>query len=127
MKSTELEKAMRAAQKGDIHKWVLTFLRDSGSNPNLVEKLQRDGLYYYGPIEYPIESIVNILGPDKSFKFQEKESTFSDRVDKIISAIQAGWKAPPLLVTNFWEDYFELADGGHRYRAFQKMGIDKYL
>jgi hypothetical protein len=126
MKSAEFEAAMLAAQQNKIHEWVLSFLRASGNNPGLADKLEKDGHNYYGPIEYPIKDIVNILGPDKSFKYQETETSLNERVDKIIAAILAGWQAPPLLATNLWEDYLELADGGHRYRAFQKLGIEKY-
>jgi hypothetical protein len=126
MKSLEFGQAMLAAQENRINGWVLEFLRASGNNPALADKLEKDGRYFYGPIEYPIKDIIDILGDDNSYKFHEDKATLKAKVDKMVAEIQAGWKAPPLIATNFWEDYFELADGGHRYKAFKKLGIKTY-
>jgi hypothetical protein len=125
-KSTDYDEAMSAASQGKIHEWVLSFLRTSGNNPNLAEKIKKDGLYHIGPLNYPIEKIKNIIGPDKSYKFQENQSVLDERVDKMAEDINGGWQAPPLIATNFWSDGFELADGGHRQRALLQTGVEMY-
>ncbi len=111
---------------GKIHDWVLEFLRKSGGNPALADKLEECGTFHYGPIDYSINKVVNILGSDKSFKFQEGKRSLDKKVEKMAKDIQAGWQAPPLIATNLWEDYLELADGGHRYYALKRLGIKKH-
>lgn len=112
--------------KENIHAWVLEFLKKSGKNKALAKKLEGYGALNYGPIDYPIKRIVNILGPNKSFKFREDEQSLELKVDKMIRDMRAGWQAPPLIATNLWEDYLEIADGGHRYYALERLGIKKH-
>jgi hypothetical protein len=126
MKSPSLADAMLAAEQGKLHEWILSFLRASGANPGLAGTLEKDGKYYLGPVKYPLKDLVNIIGPDNSYKYQEAESALNARVAAMVTDIQKGWQPPPLIVTNFWEDYWEIADGGHRLRAFQKLGMEVY-
>jgi len=126
MNNYDLDSAFLAAKDNELHDWVLSFLRSSGKNLALADKLEKNGQYRYGPIDYPIQKIVNILGSDASYKYTEDEQTLSKRVSDMVENIKNGWSPPPLLASNLWEDYLELADGGHRYKAFQALGINEY-
>ena len=126
MESPELNDALRAAEEGRIHEWVISFLKGSGKNLALAETLEEYKPYHYGPIKYPIRDMVNLLGPNDSFKYREDKAELESRVNEIAHDIQNGWQPPPLIATNIWETYLELADGGHRYWAFQKLDIKEY-
>jgi hypothetical protein len=117
---------MRAKKNGKIHKWVLSFLISSGRNPNLAEILDKNSQFHFGPVDYPINKLKNIIGPSNSYKYFEKRSFFDARVNSMISDMHNGWKPAPLIATNLWEDYFEIADGGHRYAALKALGFEIY-
>jgi len=126
MKIPDLTDALAAAKENRIHKWVISFLIASGNNLALADTLEQSGQYLYGPIDYPLKKLVNLIGPDDSFKYQEDVAELQARVNNIVRDIHKGWQPPPLIATNLWEDYLELADGGHRYMAFQSLGVDEY-
>lgn len=124
--SPNLDDVTKAVEIGQLHAWVLNFLRGSGNNPTLAKRLERDGDYQLGPIEYPLEKLKNIMGPDSSFLFQEDPVVLQTKVDAIIEAMRKGWEPPAIIATNLWNDEFEIADGGHRAYALLKQGINKY-
>lgn len=105
-----------------INSWVQDFLRGEGDNTKLADTLLKYGNFVVGPLEYPLDKVVNILGPTTDYKFFEDESVLNERVDKMVSSIQGGWNPSPLILTNIWENHLELADGGHRHRALLKAG-----
>jgi hypothetical protein len=105
-----------------VNAWVQEFLRGEGDNSTLADTLLRYGDFVVGQREYPLDEVVNILGPTKEYKFYEEASVLKERIDKMVSSIRCGWEPAPLILTNIWEDYLELADGGHRHRALIKAG-----
>jgi len=115
-----------AAKENKIHEWVLSFLRSSGDNHGLADTLEKSGQYHFGPVAYPVVEIVNILGSDQSYKYIEDEKILKEKVGDMAKSIQKGWQPPPLIATNLWEDYLELADGGHRQRALLELGRVEY-
>jgi hypothetical protein len=121
-----LNGAMLAAENGEIHEWVLSFLRSSGNNLKLARKLEEKGQYYMGPISYPIDKVINIIGNDDTFKFQEDIDTLKSRTLSMVESMKKGWQPPPLIVTDIWEDELEIADGGHRQRAIIEFGLKEY-
>ena len=122
----DLNSAMTVAENGEIYEWVLSFLRSSGDNLKLANILEKDGQYYLGPISYPIDKVVNIIGHDDTFKFQEDLDILKSRTLNMLDSMKKGWQPPPLIVTNFWEDDFEIVDGGHRQGAIIEFGLKEY-
>jgi hypothetical protein len=104
------------------HEWVLSFLRQDGHNHKLANKLERHGVHHIGPVSFPLEGLNHIIGPDETYAFYEAPEQLDERVNRLVDSIQRGWEPPPLIVTNFWEDDFTIADGGHRQRALLKSG-----
>lgn len=121
-----LDVAMKAASEGKIHQWVLDFLRTGGGNASLANKLEANAIHHFGPIDYPLKNLTNIIGPNKTFKYVEDQEKLDFRVSQLILAINNGWRPPPLIVSNLWEDELEIADGGHRQRALLKLGVNIY-
>lgn len=122
----EYNKVEEFAKVNRIHEWVLSFLRSSGNNLALANTLETYSNLVHGPIDYPIGKLLNIIGPDESYKYVEMEEILAERVARMIKDLGNGWKAPPLIATNIWNNHFELADGGHRQRALLKTGLIKY-
>ena len=126
-KNYDLKSAQEASAKGQILEWTIEFLRASG-NPNqgLANKLEREGHYHFGPTEYSLERLQNIIGSNNSFKYVEEEKKLTARVEKMYRDIKQGWQPPPIIAADFWEPFLEISDGGHRQRALLKAGIKKY-
>lgn len=121
-----LEHAIIAGEEGRIHEWVLSFLRSSGNNLKLAKRLEKDGQYHLGPISYPIDEVVTIIGHDNTFKFQEDINILRSRTSKMLDSMKKGWQPPPLIIANLWDDNLEIADGGHRQRAIIEFGLKEY-
>lgn len=126
MNNRKFNKTEAWTQADDIHEWILSFLKSDGNNPVLAETLGRKAQYHYGPVDYPLDKLVNNFGADTSFKFHELQADLDLRVSAMLENMKTGWKPAPLIVTNLWEDYFEIADGAHRHKALQVAGIKKY-
>ena len=110
-----------------INEWVQNFLRaDEGSNVRLADRLKQHSEYVVGPIEYPLEDLVSILGPDDTYLYFEDPEKLAIRVNSMCKSMAKGWKPAPLIVSDIWEDYFEIADGCHRQRALLAAGYSKY-
>lgn len=121
-----LDQAFLAEKENRLHEWVLSFLRSSGNNLKLANKLEKYGQNNVRLLSYPVEKVINIIGADESFKYQEDVSILNDRVSKMVDSIKKGWRPPPIIVTDIWEDEIEIADGGHRQRAIIDLGITEY-
>lgn len=106
--------------------WVQGFLRGEGGNIKLADTLLRYCEYACGPVDYPLDQAVGIIGPTKEYKFFEEETSFNARINEMVASIENGWKPAPLILTNIWEDYMEIADGGHRHRALLRAGYQRY-
>lgn len=124
--SPNLDDVREAVKADRLHEWVLNFLRGSGKNHSLADRLELDGLYRLGPIDYPLEKLDNILGPDDNYLFPENPTMLAGRVDAIVESMRKGWEPPAIIATNLWGDKFQIADGGHRVYALLKLGIRKY-
>jgi hypothetical protein len=123
----DLSTVLKLKGSMQINEWVQHFLRSGeGRNVKLADKLTQHGEYVVGPIEYPIQDLANILGPDDSYLFYEDPETLTMRVDSMSDSIAKGWKPAPLIVTDIWKDHFEIADGSHRQRALLAAGYRHY-
>src|SRR5437870_3022863 len=111
-KSYDLQSAIKAGSNQQIWEWTVEFLRSSG-HPNfgLANKLEHEGRHHFGPAEYPLEQLSNIIGPDSSFKYVEDKEKLAARVEQMQSDINKGWQPPPIIATDFWEPYLEISDG----------------
>lgn len=123
----DLDTVLGLKNKQALNKWVQVFLRKSnGSNVKLADRLLEYGNFVVGPIEFPLNEMVSILGPDDSYIYYEDPATLDRRVESMGKSIMKGWKPAPLISTNVWKDHLEIADGCHRQRALLAAGYDKY-
>lgn len=124
--SSEYESVIIAANEDRIHDWVLDFLEGVGNNKSLARVLRIKGEFHIGPIDYPIDRLTPILGPDESFKFYEDQTITDLRVAAMEKSFHEGWRPVPLIATDLWEDYLTVADGAHRQALLNKLGIETY-
>ena len=126
MDESEYERAISAGKAGTIYDWTLEFLEGVGNNKSLARTLRQKGNFHFGPIDYPIDKFMPILGPDKTFKYYEDQDTIDKRVTAMEKSFNEGWKPAPLIVSDIWEDYLEVADGAHRFELLRRLGIKSY-
>lgn len=127
MENKEYNSAILAGEQGAIHQWTLDFLEGSGANPSLARVLRVKGSFHIGPIEYPLDQLKPILGPDESFKFYEDQAVTDKRVAAMLQSYSEGWRPAPIIATDLWEEHLTVADGAHRHELFKKVGIQTYL
>ena len=123
----DLSTVLGLTNKQELNKWVQNFLRIEGSgNIKLANRLLEYEDFVVGPIEFPLHDMVSILGPDDSYIYYEDPAILNHRVKAMGKSIEHGWKPAPIISTNIWKDYLEIADGCHRQRALLAAGFDKY-
>ncbi len=118
--------ALAADKNGQLTDWIIDYLHQSGDNDKLAEDLLRQGKFHTGFIDYPIDDLDKLLGPDKSFDYYEDPDTFEYRVNTMVESIKNGWKPAPLIASRIWSEHFELHDGAHRAEALRRSGILTY-
>lgn len=118
--------ALNADKNGTLTDWVLDYLHQSGDNEKLADDLVRQGKYHTGLINYSIDQLDKLLGPDKSFDYYEDPETYEHRVLSMVESIANGWKPAPLIASRIWDEHFELHDGAHRAEALRRSGIPTY-
>lgn len=124
MHNIEYENLSKAIESDKVHDWVISFLLASGNNHKLAKKLGENSQFHFGPVDYPIGDLINLVGPGQ--KYPEEQSVLDSKIDAMITSINNGWKPVPLIVTNLWVDSFEIADGCHRQMTLIKLGITKH-
>lgn len=118
--------AMEADEQGWLTEWVIEYLRQSGDNAVLARDLLRQGTYHTGLVDFPIEKLERLLGPNRSFDYYEEPAKYEHRVEAMVENIKNGWKPAPLIASRIWSDHFELNDGAHRAEALRRCGIRTY-
>lgn len=112
--------------KFENHDEVIHFLNTKGGNKKLGQTLSKRGQFSYGPIEYSLEKIGRIIGPEVGMVYHEEISVWNGKIDKMVEELENGWEPAPLIATNLWKDSFTLADGNHRREALIRHGVTEY-
>ncbi|MES2631201.1 MAG: ParB/Srx family N-terminal domain-containing protein [Patescibacteria group bacterium] len=118
--------ALVADKEDRLNDWIIDYLHQSGDNDKLAKDLIRQGKFHTGLIDYPIDELDKLLGPDKSFDYYEDPTMFEHRVNTMVESIRNGWKPAPLVASKIWSEDFELHDGAHRAEALRRCGILTY-
>lgn len=119
--------ALFAEQEGKLTEWIVDYLHQGGHNAVLARDLLKRGKFHTGFIEYPIDQLEKLLGPNKSFTYYEEPRRFEERVNAMIDSLHQGWRPVPLIASRIWSRDFELHDGAHRAEALRRSGIKNYL
>jgi hypothetical protein len=118
--------ALQADSEGNLTDWIIDYLHQSGDNEKLASDLLRQGKFHTGFIDYPIDQLEKLLGPNKSFDYYEEPVNYEQRVLSMVESIANGWKPAPLIASRIWSDHFELHDGAHRAEALRRSGYTSY-
>lgn len=119
--------AIEADKNGHITAWMIEYLKESGRNAILAQGLLNDGKFHTPLINYPIDKLKILMGPDISFRYYEEPDQFEARIHAMIESLKQGWKPVPLIATkDLWNEGLELNDGAHRAEALKRFGINTY-
>lgn len=124
MQNQEFDAMTKASGEGQIHEWVVSFLQTSGKNHRLAEKLSENSTFHYGPVNYPIANLVNLIETDPHY--YEDPLTTEQKLDAMIESLDKGWNPVPIITTNLWNDGLWIADGCHRQMMLKRKGITTF-
>jgi hypothetical protein len=118
-----LASARRAAADDALEEWVTAFLASPGSdNEALAAALALDGTTYLGPLEFELDRLTPMAGPDEDEVVVPIDpEEWEDDVGAMAEAIDEGWEPPPLLVSCRDGEFF-LEDGNHRHETLTRAG-----
>lgn len=125
MKYSSLKDVFEADKKGQLEEWTINYLLGEGKNSELAGFLKAKENKTFELKEFPLKQLKRIIGPEPGIKYFEREEKWERRVNDILEAMKLGIEFPPLIVTDFWEE-FSISDGGHRHEAFLRLGKDSY-
>ena len=57
-----LDSALRAREKGKLHRWVLDYLNSEGGNKKLGKVLKEEKYIWSDLIEYPLDKLKRVMG-----------------------------------------------------------------
>ena len=124
MQNQEFDAMAEADREGKIHEWVMSFLQASGNNHRLAEKLSDNSEFHYGPIDYPITGLVNLIETDSHY--YEDPSITESKLHAMSESFDNGWNPVPIIATNLWIDGLGIADGCHRQMMLIRKGLRKF-
>jgi broad specificity phosphatase PhoE len=124
IRDTEYDAIILASKEGKVHEWVISFLESSGNNLRLAEKLSDNSQFCYGPIDYPITDLVNLVEEDPHY--YEDPSITESKLGAMIESMDKGWNPVPIIATNLWIDVLEIADGCHRQMMLKRKGVTTF-
>lgn len=124
-KINSLESAKEADKKGELLQWTIDFLQGEGKNDTLAEHIKTLSPTIVVLKKFPLNRLKRIVGPEKEMMFTEEVELWEKRVASMVDSLKSGRSFPPLLVTDFWNS-MDIADGGHRFEALTRYGIDSY-
>lgn len=120
-----LESAIEANNQRGLHQWVIEYLNDEGGNKKLSKILTEEKYLWVGLLEYPLDQLKRVAGPEKEMLFQEGIKKWDRRIEHFIQCISKGELLPPIIATDFWNG-IHISDGTHRFEALKKTGRKKY-
>lgn len=120
-----LASALEADKNEELFQWAQDYLRGEGWNSGLADHLIEEKPSITKLIEFPLNKLKRIMGPEQGMNFVEASDVWEKRVSNLVEIIKGGKEIPPLIVTDFWKP-FELSDGSHRHEALIRSGYDKY-
>lgn len=121
--SATLSSAKDFAAAGKLEEWIHLYLNEKGRNIPFSDGLKLCERYYLGPIQMPWSLFRRCAGPEPEMKYQIDPAWFEIHVAQLEKAIQEQPDIPPL-IAHYTEGEFELNDGNHRHRAYEKLGIE---
>src|SRR5689334_8063676 len=97
-----LASAQRAAIQDRLAEWVSDFLASPGSdNEPLAGALALDETVYLGPLQFELERLTPLAGPDEEeVVVPVEEEEWEADVDAMAESLDEGWEPPPLLVSH---------------------------
>jgi len=125
MSKFTLESAIEAKNKRGLHQWVIEYLNDEGSNKKLSKILTEEKYIWMDLVEYPLNQLKRVMGPEKKMLFHEDFKKWDRRIEHFIRCINKGELLPPIIATDFWNGV-HISDGTHRFEALKKTGHKKY-
>ncbi|MES2631187.1 MAG: hypothetical protein V4611_04480 [Patescibacteria group bacterium] len=121
------EAALLADKNDTLTEWMIAYLKESGRNTILAEGLLEDGQFHTSLIDYPIDGLKILMGPDESYRYYEDPDKFNSRIDEMVESLKQGWKPVPFVATqDLWNEGLELNDGAHRAEALKRFGVKVY-
>ena len=122
-----LEMAKQAKENNSLMQWAMDFM-DNDKNKNLARILKenKDIFLWIDLIEFPLNKLKRIMGPEKELLYPEEKEIWEKRINNLSNDIKNNnYKPCPLIVTDFWSD-MNIADGNHRHEALLRSGFNKY-
>lgn len=122
-----VEGARRAAERGELARWIGDFLRSPGSdNADLGDELESSGLVWTGPVHLPFDQLHRLAGPPDQPALDEFDGDDRERVEDMEDSIEDDdWEPAPLIVTRRG-DQFVVEDGNHRIEGLRRAGHDSW-
>ena len=115
-----------AFNEGKIDKCVQGFLRNEGGNSCMADDLQLRaqgrGIYWIGPLEFPLVELTRCTGPEAQMDYVEPEESWENRVGALEEKIKSGWTTPVMIVNPRPFPSLSIRDGAHRHEALLRAG-----
>lgn len=119
-----LSGARAYAEAGKLDAWIHLYLNEEGRNIPFSDGLKLFDRYYIAPALMPLRLFTRCTGPEESMRYRIDPAWWERRVEALTEAIRTNPDMPPLIV-HYVDGAFELNDGNHRHRAYEKLGVEE--
>ncbi len=116
---------IKASQEGILDRTIDLFLRGEGKNVAMADGLKLAKRYWIGPVQFPINSLKRICGPEEGMLYKESVENWELRINNIADYVTQGGELPPFIV-QYTNGHIVLSDGNHRLGSLEKLGMHRY-
>jgi hypothetical protein len=119
-----VDAARRAADAGELDRWVAEFLASPGSDNAELGRQLADAWLWHGPVEVSIHELHRLAGPPGDpVLCPVDDDWWRDDVEEMAEQVGDGWEPPPVVVT-VRGGQMVLEDGNHRVEGLRQAGDD---
>ena len=94
-----LDTALTCESQQQIEEWVHAYLLGSGNNVPLSDGLKLIKRYWIGPIQYQIDALERICGPEKHMEYKQDPEGWEVGIASMIESLKEGWTPAPFILT----------------------------
>ncbi len=120
-----LKSALKAKEQEKLHQWVINYLNNEGRNEKLSKVLKEESNIWMDIVEYPLDKLKRVMGPEKEMIFRESLKKWEGRINHFIKCIKNNEVLPPIIATDYWDE-IHICDGTHRYEALKRIGCKEF-
>ncbi len=117
-----LSSAGAYAEEENLKEWIKLYFEEKAGNYPLKDDAI-SAQFYFGPANFPLRLFKRWAGPEREMKCVIDRDRWSEKITDYERQFYYDVDVPPL-IAGYKDNTFELIQGNHLHRAYEKLGFN---